>query len=130
LCMDRASVDSTWQLLNPALDNCPLTFCDYASVDSQDLVGTDLIYPHRHGKIYHIYHMVLVSDIGPKRPLHIRQLRLNKLHQHQMLRLYAHSVQMLIQLAKDCPHPLAAADAQIRESLETRSIPISRLEQS
>ncbi|KAM0186996.1 hypothetical protein ACHAPI_011424 [Fusarium lateritium] len=52
----RFRLVNTWRPLNTVVDDCPLALCDHESIDPQDLVPTDLIYPHRHGEVYHLFY--------------------------------------------------------------------------
>jgi hypothetical protein len=45
---------STWRTVLPVLEDRPLAFCDYRSVDKQDLVACDRVIPTRAGEIYYI----------------------------------------------------------------------------
>lgn len=52
----RADSISTWRSLNPICEDSPLAFCDYRSVDSQDLIPSDRIIPERAGEVYYLFH--------------------------------------------------------------------------
>ncbi|KAK0654912.1 hypothetical protein B0T16DRAFT_395852 [Cercophora newfieldiana] len=118
----RFQVINTWRTLNPVLEDCPLALCDFASMETGDIQETTLTYPDKKGEIYHVYH-------NPNQ------------------RWYWYPMQTPSDLfvflnydsesgsdAKYCAHtsfrnPLAGPDTQLRESVETRSIVITRLQE-
>lgn len=47
---------STWRTLLPILEHRPLAVCDYRTVDPDDLVATDRVYPHKVIELYNLQH--------------------------------------------------------------------------
>jgi hypothetical protein len=50
----RFSVVNVWRPIRGPIQDAPLAVADARSVDSDDLVATDLIYPDRTGEIYYV----------------------------------------------------------------------------
>jgi hypothetical protein len=50
----RFSVVNVWRPIRGPIQDAPLAFADARSVDPDDLVATDLIYPDRTGEIYYV----------------------------------------------------------------------------
>ena len=50
----RFSVINVWRPIRGPIQDAPLAVADARSVDSEDLVATDLIYPDRTGEIYYV----------------------------------------------------------------------------
>ena len=47
---------STWRSLLPKLEDNPLAFCDYRSVDRSDLVACDRVYPEYSREVYYLHY--------------------------------------------------------------------------
>ena len=48
---------STWRSLIPKLEDRPLAFCDFRSIDPEDLIEADRVLPDRVGEVYYLrYH--------------------------------------------------------------------------
>jgi hypothetical protein len=45
---------NVWRPIAEPLRDCPLAICDASSVEKQDLLATDLLYPDRTGQIYYV----------------------------------------------------------------------------
>jgi hypothetical protein len=54
LLRHRFSVINVWRPIRGPIEDAPLAVSDAQSVDSDDLVATDLIYPDRTGEIYYV----------------------------------------------------------------------------
>jgi hypothetical protein len=54
LLQKRFSVINVWRPIRGPIQDSPLAVSDARSVDEQDLVATDLIYPDRTGEIYYV----------------------------------------------------------------------------
>jgi hypothetical protein len=54
LLRKRFSVINVWRPIRGPIQDAPLAVSDARSVDDQDLVATDLIYPDRTGEIYYV----------------------------------------------------------------------------
>jgi hypothetical protein len=54
LLQKRFSVINVWRPIRGPVQDSPLAVSDARSVDGQDLVATDLIYPDRTGEIYYV----------------------------------------------------------------------------
>ncbi|KAI7786144.1 hypothetical protein LA080_004528 [Diaporthe eres] len=52
----RFRIVNTWRSLNPICEDSPLAFCDYRSVEPQDLIPSDGIIPERAGEVYYLFH--------------------------------------------------------------------------
>lgn len=49
-----AKIISTWRPLLPVCEDNPLAFCDASTIDPQDLIAADRVYPHSVGEIYYL----------------------------------------------------------------------------
>ncbi|KAH8763335.1 hypothetical protein F5883DRAFT_423478 [Diaporthe sp. PMI_573] len=117
----RTDLKSTWRSLNPTCEDSPLAFCDYRSVEAQDLIPSDRIIPERAGEVYYLFHnerqrWCWLSEQTPN-DLAVFVLYDDKPGDQ----------------AKYCPHIAfvnldCRPDAPPRRSVETRSIIISPLE--
>ncbi|KAK5049941.1 hypothetical protein LTR84_004060 [Exophiala bonariae] len=115
----RIRVVNTWRPMVSKLEDRPLAFCDFRTVDPNDAIPTDRVYPHRSTELYYFHHnenqrWYWLPGQTPDETL-------------MMLMYDTHPDGG----AEYCPHvsfpnPLAAADAPPRESVETRSIVITR----
>jgi hypothetical protein len=54
LLRKRFSVINVWRPIRGPIQDAPLAIADAQSVDSDDLVATDLVYPDRTGEIYYV----------------------------------------------------------------------------
>jgi hypothetical protein len=54
LLKGRVQVINLWRPIRGPLQDFPLAVCDAGSVRSEDLVPSDLVYPHRVGEIYQV----------------------------------------------------------------------------
>lgn len=126
---------SIWRpLFGPILDH-PLTVCDYQTVDRNDLVAVDLVFPHYVSELYKIYYnpaqkwyyldrqmsdevwLVKMCDSGATEENGIAECK-----SLPCLWCCSSSDQ-----AAGCPHasfihPEAPADARLRESIEMRAL--------
>jgi len=50
----RMAAINVWRPIAEPLRDCPLAICDASSVDEQDLLAADLLYPNRTGQIYYV----------------------------------------------------------------------------
>jgi len=50
----RIRIMNTWRPLNSVLEDRPLAFCDSRSIDKEDLMPTDRILPDRVGEVYYL----------------------------------------------------------------------------
>jgi len=50
----RFSVVNVWRPIREPIQDAPLAVADAQSVDNDDLVATDLVYPNRTGEIYYV----------------------------------------------------------------------------
>jgi hypothetical protein len=50
----RMAAINVWRPIAGPLRDCPLAICDASSVERQDLLATDLLYPDRTGQIYYV----------------------------------------------------------------------------
>ncbi|RMD44486.1 hypothetical protein DV735_g656, partial [Chaetothyriales sp. CBS 134920] len=115
----RLRIVNTWRPLVPKLEDRPLAVCDFRSVDPDDVIAADRIYPHRATEFFYLHHnpaqrWYWLSGQTPRETI-------------MMLMFDTHCGNG----AKFCPHvsfpnPLASPDAPPRESVETRSIVITK----
>ncbi|KAH8704215.1 hypothetical protein BGW36DRAFT_458326 [Talaromyces proteolyticus] len=116
----RVQIVNTWRPLVPQVHDRPLAFCDYRTIDPQDLVAADRVFPHRKQENYY-------------------------LHQNPSQQFYYLSEQtpddllLMVQFdtsadghARYCPHasfnnPHAPPTSPPRESIETRQFRVSLL---
>jgi hypothetical protein len=54
LLRGRVQIINVWRPIRSPLRDAPLAFCDATSVSTEDLVPTDLVYPHRIGETYSV----------------------------------------------------------------------------
>lgn len=52
--IDLISTCSTWRPLIPKVEDRPLAFCDFRSVDPENLLPTERVYPHRVNESYYL----------------------------------------------------------------------------
>ncbi|KAE9379413.1 hypothetical protein N431DRAFT_397764 [Stipitochalara longipes BDJ] len=115
----RIRIVNTWRTLNPVLEDRPLALCDSRSVDPDDLVAADRIIPAHVGEVYYLTHnpnhrWFWLARQTPREPFAFVMYD-TKAGNH----------------ARFCPHvsfvnPLASEGAAPRESIETRSIVITK----
>jgi hypothetical protein len=114
LLAGRAAIINVWRPIHHAARDWPLTVADARSVAPQDLVGSDLIFPHRKGEIYLLRHdpaqrWLYIPDLAPDEALLIKCWDSDP------------------GVARFAPHtafedPTTPADAPARESIEFRTI--------
>ncbi|KAK0118546.1 hypothetical protein ONS95_007434 [Cadophora gregata] len=115
----RIRIINTWRTLIPVLKDRPLAFCDSRSVDPSDLVAADRIIPENVGEVYYLtynpkHQWYWLEEQTPEEPL-IFVMYDTKDGPH----------------GRFCPHvsfknPRCPEDAPPRESIETRSIVITK----
>ncbi|KAI1099415.1 hypothetical protein F4804DRAFT_83751 [Jackrogersella minutella] len=116
----RFRLINTWRSMLPECQDRPLAMCDYNTIDANDLVATDRVYPGWNQEIYYLKH--------------------NKQQRWYWLPNQRSDEPFLFMTydshagpnARYCPHvsvdnPTAAPDAPPRESVETRNLVITRL---
>ncbi|KAI0115619.1 hypothetical protein GGR51DRAFT_503581 [Nemania sp. FL0031] len=116
----RFRLINTWRSILPECEDRPLALCDYSSINANDLVPTERVYPTRIQEIYH--------------------LKYNKKQQWYWLPNQLSSEPFLFLTydshsgsnARYCPHisvdnPLARPEAPPRLSVETRNLVITRV---
>lgn len=116
----RVRIINTWRSLLPVLEDNPLALCDSRSVREEDLVPADRIIPNAVGEVYY--------------------LKYNPSHKWHWLSRQTDSELFVFVMydTKDgphgrfCPHVSfknanAALDARPRESIETRSVVITKM---
>ncbi|KIM96915.1 hypothetical protein OIDMADRAFT_20682 [Oidiodendron maius Zn] len=116
----RIRIINTWRTLVPVLEDRPLALCDSRSVDPEDLVATDRIIPDRVGEVYYLtynpnHKWFWLEKQTPSEPFAFVMYD-TKAGSH----------------ARYCPHisfvnPRAPEGAVPRESIETRSIVITKV---
>ncbi|KAI5797839.1 hypothetical protein DFH27DRAFT_560449 [Peziza echinospora] len=115
----RAILIGTWRpLVDPILEDRPLALCDYQSTSQSDLIAADRFYGDRVGEVYYMRY-----DPGQR----WHWLSEQTPEEVFVMKIYDSHPQK--DESRYCPHvsfenPLAPEGAQIRESLETRSIVI------
>jgi hypothetical protein len=115
LLLKRFAVINVWRPIRGPIQDAPLAVADAQSVDTDDLVATDLIYPDRIGEIYYV--------------------KFNPAHRWFYASAMRQDEVMLIKCfdsaddgrARFVPHsafedPTAPADASPRESIELRTL--------
>ncbi|KAH6690762.1 hypothetical protein BKA61DRAFT_285586 [Leptodontidium sp. MPI-SDFR-AT-0119] len=115
----RFRIVNTWRSLLPVLEDRPLALCDSRTVAPSDLIACDRIIPDRVGEVYY--------------------LKYNPQHEWYWMSKQTSSEPYMFVLydtkagshARFCPHvsfpnPGAAKDSPPRQSVETRSIVITR----
>ncbi|KAF2111041.1 hypothetical protein BDV96DRAFT_690861 [Lophiotrema nucula] len=113
----RFRVVNTWRPLLPVIEDRPLAFCAFRSIDPADMVVADRIFPHETFELYFVKH-------NPSQRWHW----LSKQRQSELILMLMDSQ---AGGARFCPHgsfvnPLAGPDSPPRESVETRSIVIGK----
>jgi len=115
----RFRIVNTWRSLLPVLEDRPLALCDGRSVDPADLVASDRIIPDRIGEVYYLTY--------------------NPQHEWYWLSHQTSSEPFAFVMydtkagdhSRFCPHvsfinPLALVGAPPRQSVETRSVVITK----
>ena len=131
-----ADTSSTWRTLNPLLEDRPLALCDSRSVDPDDLVATVRIIPNAVGEVYYLtfiskHTWFWLEDQTPLEPFAFA-MYVTKAgsHDRRMFKILLSKHGALTTVGV-CPHvffvnPGAPKDASPRESIETRSIVITK----
>jgi len=117
----RFRIINTWRSLIPELEDRPLAICDSRSVEPDDLVPADRVMPGKAGEVYYLtynanHKWYWLEKQTPSEPF-VFVMYDTKSGSH----------------ARFCPHvsfpnPKASKDAPPRESIETRSIVITKEE--
>lgn len=115
LLQGRVQIINLWRPLRGPLRDTPLAVCDARSVSSDDLVPSDLVYPHRVGETYSVKY----------NPAH-RWFYLPEMQPHEVLLLKCYDSETDGR-ARFAPHtafvdPTTPADAFPRESIELRTL--------
>jgi hypothetical protein len=110
----RAAIINVWRPIHHEARDWPLAFADARSVGKDDLIPSDLIFPHRKGEIYLLRHdpaqrWLYIPDLAPDEALLIKCWDSDP------------------GVARFAPHtafedPTTPADAPARESIEFRTI--------
>jgi hypothetical protein len=119
LLKGRVQVINLWRPIRGPLQDYPLAVCEAGSVAFQDLVPSDLVYPHRVGETYQVLHnpahrWYYVPDMQPDEAL--------------LLKCFDSKTDGRARFA---PHsafsdPTAPPDAAPRESIEVRTLVFHR----
>jgi hypothetical protein len=77
LLAGRAAIINVWRPIHHPARDWPLAVADARSIDPADLVGTDLIFPHRKGEIYGVAYdpaqrWLYIPDLAPDEALLIK----------------------------------------------------------
>ncbi|KXS93457.1 hypothetical protein AC579_3494 [Pseudocercospora musae] len=115
----RIRVVNTWRSILPICEDRPLAVCDYHSIDPHDLIPTDRVYPEWLQEIYHLRY-------NPKQ----RWYWLPDQRADEPLVFISYDSQSGSN-ARYCAHisfdnSLAAPDAPPRQSVETRTLVVTR----
>jgi len=115
LLRGRVQVINLWRPIRGPLLDAPLAVCDARTVEAQDLVASDLIYPHRIGETYSVSY----------RPSH-RWYYFSRMRADEVLLLKCYD-SATDGRARFAPHsaftdPTTPADAPPRESIELRTL--------
>jgi hypothetical protein len=113
LLRGRVQVVNLWRPIRGPLQDSPLAVCDAASISAEDLVPSDLVYPHRVGETYSVTY----------NPAH-RWYYVPRMQPDEALLLKCSDTATDVP-ARFTPHsafvdPTAAVDAPPRESIEVR----------
>jgi hypothetical protein len=115
LLRGRVQVINLWRPIRGPLRDAPLAVCDAQSVEPDDLVPSDLVYPHRVGETYSVTY----------RPSH-RWFYFREMRSDEVLLLKCYDSQRDGR-ARFAPHsaftdPTTPTDAPPRESIEIRTL--------
>ena len=113
LLQGRVQVVNVWRPIRGPLQDSPLAVCDATSISADDLVPSDLVYPHRVGETYSVTY----------NPAH-RWYYVPRMQPNEALLLKCADTATDVP-ARFTPHsafidPTASADAPPRESIEVR----------
>ncbi|KAI0888148.1 uncharacterized protein GGS22DRAFT_155174 [Annulohypoxylon maeteangense] len=116
----RFRLINTWRSILPRCEDRPLAMCDYTSIDANDLVATDRVYPKWNQEIYYLKYN------KDQRWYWLPNQRSDEPFLFMTFDSHAGSN------ARYCPHvsvesPVAAPQAPPRESVETRNLVITKL---
>ena len=119
LLKGRVQVINLWRPIKGPLQDSPLAVCDATTIHSDDLVPSDLVYPHRVGETYSVKY----------NPTH-RWYYVPQMQTDEALLLKCSDTSTGVP-ARFTPHsaftdPTAAADAPPRESIEVRTLVFHR----
>ncbi|KAI0898716.1 hypothetical protein F4806DRAFT_455425 [Annulohypoxylon nitens] len=116
----RFRLINTWRSILPKCEDRPLAVCDYTTIDANDLVATDRVYPDWNQEIYYLKH-------NPQQRWY--WLPDQRSDEPFLFMTYdSHAGQN----ARYCPHvsvesPMATPHVPPRESVETRNLVITKL---
>ncbi|KAI0104457.1 hypothetical protein F4814DRAFT_430833 [Daldinia grandis] len=116
----RFRLINTWRPILPQCEDRPLALCDYSSIDVNDLIATDRVYPDWNQEIYYLKY---------NKGQHWYWLPNQKSNEPFLFLTYdSHSGSN----ARYCPHvsvenSMATSQAPARESVETRTLVITKL---
>lgn len=119
LLKGRVQVINLWRPIRGPLQDYPLAVCDAGSVSFEDLVPSDLVYPHRVGETYQVLY----------NPAH-RWYYVPQMQRHEALLLKCFDSKTDGR-ARFAPHtafrdPTTPSDAAPRESIEVRTLVFHR----
>jgi hypothetical protein len=119
LLKGRVQVINLWRPIRGPLQDFPLAVCDAGSVSSEDLVPSDLIYPHRVGETYQVLYN------PAHRWYYVPQMQVEEA---LLLKCFDSKTDGCARFA---PHsafrdPTAPSDAAPRESIEVRTLVFHR----
>lgn len=119
LLKGRVQVINLWRPIKGPLQNSPLAVCDATTIRADDLVPSDLVYPHRVGETYSVKY----------NPAH-RWYYVPQMRTDEALLLKCSDTSTGVP-ARFTPHsaftdPTAPADAPPRESIEVRTLVFHR----
>ena len=119
LLKGRVQVINLWRPIKGPLQDSPLAVCDATTIHSDDLVPSDLVYPHRVGETYSVKY----------NPTH-RWYYVPQMRTDEALLLKCSDTSTGVP-ARFTPHsaftdPTAPADAPPRESIEVRTLVFHR----
>ncbi|KAK2783761.1 hypothetical protein FQN52_009505 [Onygenales sp. PD_12] len=113
------SVINTWRTLVPALEDCPLALCDYQTIDFDDLIPADRVYPHLVGEIFY-------AKFNPGQRWYWTPRQ-----ETDEIYVFVNYRAGNRPSASFCPHvsfqnPNCPSNAPARQSIETRSVVVTR----
>ena len=129
--------ESTWRPLVPVLEDRPLALCDYRSVNPEDFLEADRVFPDRVGEVYYLkysekHRWFWLEHQQPCEPF-VFVMYDTMPGNHAKCKIYLIGVLCwYVNELSDCPHvsfhnPRASPHSEPRRSVETRSIVISKL---
>lgn len=114
LIQRRFAVINVWKPIVGPVEKSPLAVCDASTMDADDFIETDLLYPNRNGEIYSVAH----SD--RHRWLYVSEMQASEA---MLLKCYDSDQNGIARFTAHCAFEIPGTDHYpARESIEVRTL--------